>query len=358
MVLSISKLEKLLAVKGFLPRRFFIIHGLCAYVEVMSIRNADTFILSIPSKYKLRCDEGYKIRPIDMGEKDKEVTNEYAGSPDNIHLEKAYTEVDIAMTPTRFDDDDDGNVASRLEEAYKRAIMLQDISREDVTQVRDIFRQLKRMRYCVQGIRYKIAIFWKHYLCVVDRDASIECFYIKRFSGVDKRKFLIVCDLELFYERMDHLEKDVARIRQGIYQVLDKNQSTHTKNINRMLAERNEVLKNSEEVQARKLLYQKHIENFESLLDRTNESEKACLDKIYSLDESGMNETAKFHQKAKLETDLRQITQTKQDIVKNLMKLKEGLEDMALSTDKILFDNSVMFDQILRNFGYLEKLIE
>lgn len=361
MVFSINKLEKLLASKGFLIRKFFIIHGLCAYIEVMSINTADIFMLSIPSRYKFNMETGnnvYKIRYIDMGDEcTRDTSDEYAGSPDNIDLEKAYSEIETNISPDNYDDEDDENVASRLEEAYKRPISLKDISKEDTKHVRDIFRQLKRLKYCVQSIRYKLVIVWNTYLCVLNRDDSIECFYIKKFPVISSRKLLVACDLELFYEKLETIEHDITQVKYGIYKILDKNQDKHTRNINRMLEERNDVIKYSNDVQVKKSDFQRHIINFETLLSKTIDSEKILLEKLYNMNdrtESGLqgvhSDTSVFHQKGKIEKELSSLNKTKQEIIKNILTLKTKMEDMVLTTDKIMFDNSVMFDQILRNF--------
>ena len=69
MSLSINKLEDLLAANGFVPIKYFIINNYCAYIETISIKNASTFIMSIPSKYKFKLKEGdnvYKLRYIEL----------------------------------------------------------------------------------------------------------------------------------------------------------------------------------------------------------------------------------------------------------------------------------------------------
>ena len=67
MPLSIKKLEKLLAIKGFIPNKFFVMHNVCVYIEVISINNADIFFLYIPSKYEfiINGSNTHKIKYID-----------------------------------------------------------------------------------------------------------------------------------------------------------------------------------------------------------------------------------------------------------------------------------------------------
>ena len=54
MPLSLSKLEKLLSIKGLIATQFFTIDKICVYIEILAVSNADTFLLYIPSKYKIK----------------------------------------------------------------------------------------------------------------------------------------------------------------------------------------------------------------------------------------------------------------------------------------------------------------
>ena len=71
MTLSLQKLEKLLGRKGLLPKRYFTIGGMCVYIEVLVIENADIFFLYIPSKYDIKAPKSsssFKISVIDVNE--------------------------------------------------------------------------------------------------------------------------------------------------------------------------------------------------------------------------------------------------------------------------------------------------
>ena len=160
MPLSINKLEKILSKKGLLPKKYFIMHGLCVYIEVLSISNADSFMLYIPSKYEIVIPETnnnvYKIRYIDVSQ-DGNVTGDYAGEPDNFELEKEYDEVDMDFSTDNFRGED---MAEYLEEHYKHSVSLKDNTKDDTKHLREIFRQLHRLRFCVQSISYKLCILF------------------------------------------------------------------------------------------------------------------------------------------------------------------------------------------------------
>ena len=121
MPLSTSKLEKLLSSKGFVPIRYFVMHNVIVYIEIISITDADTFLLYIPSKYKfiIKKDTNvFKLKYVDVDEHEDNTANDYAGEPDEHSIENIYGEIDMNISPTLKGH----NIASQLEEHYKKII--------------------------------------------------------------------------------------------------------------------------------------------------------------------------------------------------------------------------------------------
>lgn len=363
MPLSISKLEKLLSLKGFVPTRYFVIHEVIVYMEIISITDADTFLLYIPSKYKFVAKKGsnvYKVKYVDIDETEDNTADAFAGEPDEHEVENSYEEIDINMSPTVKGN----NIAPHLEENYKRAITLKDISTEDSKELKDIFRQLKRLRFCVQNVKYKIAIIYKHFLCSIKRDDSIECYAIKKYRGKDLKKLFVTADLELVYEKMDSLLLNMGTIRKGLYHILDKNHFTHSRTLQRLLEEKSNIVEFSDNAYAKKVKYEKHLKDASDMLDALNKSEKNIIGQIYEINEKynnhglkGLhNDIEKSHQVSKLNSELNDIQKIKEDLVKTIFELKAKREDTMLTVDKIMFDNSVMLECVLRNFKDLGSI--
>jgi hypothetical protein len=355
---SIEKLEQLLATKGFIPKRYFMIHKYCAFVEVVDVKNSNNFFLSIPSTYKFKLKEGegiYKLRCIDI-ESDTNTADDYAGTPDDFDLENKYTEVELTNQLLRCKDDGTGNISGYLEEGYKRPISIKDISKEDKKDVKDIVRQIKRLKFCVQNISYKVVIIYMNYLCVLDKDDTIECFLIKRFTKSHCRRLLVVVDLKLFYEN-DSLEQDIVDIQRGIARVFDKNQETHEKHIMKLLSEQSNVTEYSNRILLKKKEYTDYITRFNNLLVHLSHSEKNLVEKIYVLKESVRDSSYKgmqsditmVHRKSKLEEELLNLNNVKMNIIKNITEIKNKQEDMLLQVDKVMFDNLVMMAAIVKN---------
>ena len=363
MPLSILKLENLLSLKGFVTTRYFVMHNIIVYMEIISIVSADTFLLYIPSKYKFvtqKAKNVFNIKYLDVDENDDNTADNYAGEPDEHTIENTYQEIDVNVSPTIRDN----NIGSHLEENYKRTITLKDISREDIKEIKDIIRQLKRIRFCVQNVKYKIAIMYKHYLCSIKRDDTIECFSIKKYRGKDCKKLFVTVDLELLYEKMDCLLLNMDDIRKGLYHILDKNHFTHSRTLQKLLDQKTTIIQFSDKAYSKKVEYEKYLKEASDMLEIINKSEKNKLEHIYEINEKyndpglkGLhNDIEKSHQISKLDNDLKEIQKIKEEIVKTIFDLKTKREDMMLTVDKIMFDNNVMIECVLRNFTELGKI--
>ena len=368
MPLSLSKLEKLLSVKGFALVKIFVMHNICVYLEVISITDVETFLLYIPSKYKFKIEKNFlgttptfKIKYINLDETDNTVDN-YAGKPDENEVENTYQEIDVNMSPSVKGQ----NIGQHLEESYKRPITLEEVLIEDLKEIKDIVRQLKRLKFCVQNVKYKIAIIYKNYLCTIRRDDSIECYNIKKFNnGSGVKKLFVTVDLELFYEKMDSLILNMLSIKKGLYHILDKNSFTHTRTLQKLLEEKNVQVSFYNSISAKKVEYEKYLKEAQKMLEVINFSEKSTVENIYKINEldsrdpgiKGLhNDIEKSHTLSKYNKDLTEIEKIKEDVVKTIFELKTKREDTMLNVDKIMFDNNVMVECVMRNFLELGKI--
>lgn len=364
MPLSLYKLEQFLIVKGLIATKIFTIDRRCVYIEILSVSNADTFLLYIPSKYKIKIENDkksnlYKLDYLEFEDIDKieNIADNYAGEQDTDTLENTYKEIDIKLSPG-------GNMSKHLEDNYKREIILKEIATNDSKEIKDIIRQLKRFKFCIQNVKYKIAILYKNYLCTIKRDDSIECFTIKRFNSKNTKKLYITVDLETFYEKMETLIFNMETVKKGLYNILDKN---HFKNIDifqKLIEEKNHIIELSDTIYNKKLEYEKYMEETTQMLEKINTSEKTVLENIFQTNETynkdlykGLhNDIEKSQLLSKYNKDLTEIQNTKEDIVKTIFKLKTKREDIMLNVDKIMFDNNVMTECVLRNFEELKKI--
>ena len=243
MTLSLNKLEKLLSKRGLIPKKYFTIDGLIVYIEILSIANAASFMLYIPSKYDIEIGEGdnvFKIKYVNITE-DGNIPNDYAGEPDNFDLDKDYDGDDIDLSP----DTQHKNMEGYLEEKYNHPVSLKDdknIKKDIGVQLREVFRQLRRLKFCIKSLKYKLAIIFNDYLCCIRRDDTYECLFVHSSGGSDERKLMVTIDLETLYEKIDSVSIDIKTVKEGIYRVLDKNQGKHIRNIEKMLEKKNTLV--------------------------------------------------------------------------------------------------------------------
>lgn len=352
MPLSISKLQELLLSKGFVPNKYFIMDGLCFFIEIFCLKTADLFLMYIPSKYNFVIHSGdnvFKIRYIAMNVADNK-TDEYG---QDINLQDAYGDVNIELSPDKEKIEDD------LEDNYKRPISLDEISTEDTDVLKSIYRQMRRLRYCVQNIKYKLAVVYKNYICAIRRDESIDCFSIKHYSRQECKKLYIVIDLETFYDKSEKLLEDLHTVREGVYRVLEKNQGMHSRVINKMIENRKDIAIIPQQAEMKKERYDTALFKLQKMMAIMITADQRIHEQLARInrDANGglQNDITQVHQRSKLQKELDQINFIKSDIAKQLLLVREKRENSILSIDKIMFDNTVMFNTMLNNFGKLKE---
>jgi hypothetical protein len=352
MPLSIQKLEKFLSLKKFIPTKYFTIHSICVFIEIISIENSDVFLLYIPSKYEFFVD------------KDKNVYKMQYYDEQNIdvdeNIENTYKEIEFNGTP----EVKDGNIAPYLEENYKKSINIKDVPADDTKEIKNIINQIKRLGFCVQNVKYKIAINYKNFLCSIKRDDTVECYSIANYSMKNYKKLYITVDLELLYEKIDSVLLNMKTIREGIYNILGNNQFNHTKMINKLIEEKTNILELCNNTYINKNKYDHYIKESTEILGFISNAEKDIIKNIYETNEKYKNKSLqglnndidKSHHISKLNEELTSVRKIKEEIVNTIFELKIKKDNTVLTIDKIMFDNSVMLDSIFRNVTLLSEL--
>ena len=330
MSLSYSKMEKLLFKKGLFPKKKYVIDNSCVYIEVLCVSNSEIILVYIPSKYDIKVEKGddvYDIKYLDISVEGS-IPNDYAIEPDNFDLEQVYEQIDINENI----DLDNKNIETKLKENYKHPISLKDMNKNQITELKNSFRQLERFKFCIKGLKYKLAICYKNYICCIRRDDTFEGFAIKDYLSNEYKKLNVIIDLETLYSSKEPIDNDILTLKDGIYKILNKNQIKHSKILQKML---------------------------EQIID----SEKQIIEKIYfikqnnnsSVDIKGLhNDVENIHIIGNLEKELENIANVKKEIMNNIFDITNKLQTLSLQTDSVFFDNSVMLDTILKNFSSLD----
>lgn len=344
MPLSTSKLENLLISKGFIPRKFFVMEGTCFYIEIFSTHTADFFLLYIPSKYNFKLEHGeniYSIKQLVM-----EDSQRY-GAESNP--EDHYERIELPI---------EDKVEERLEAGYRKQISLKDVSEGDIIDLRAIYRQVKRLKYCVENLNYKIGVIYKNYICAIRRDNSINCFVLKHHPRVDVKKIVVIVDLETFYEKGEKTAEELRIVRDSLYQVLERNQGMHGRVINNMIENKGNIALIPQLAEQKKIKYEQMLVELENLLQIMNEAENSVNEQLETMRKNSehtiQSDINRVHQKTKLDKELNRIIGIKGELTRNIIALRERRENAVLNIDKIMFDNTVMFDAMIKNFAKMK----
>ena len=132
-----------------------------------------------------------------------------------------------------------------------------------------------------------------------------------------------------------------------------------------MIEQKVELQSISQSIIQKKFELDDGCKQYEILLAEIIKNEQLVLNKMemvkskysdYSL--KGLhNDIEKAHQIAQLQNELTKITSVKNEIINNIIIIKTKHENMTLKMDKILFDNSIMINEINNNFKKLKELL-
>lgn len=363
MSLSLKKLQKMLLKFSFMTENIFHYDEKVVFVECISNKNGEKLLMYIPSRYDIpvgmKRNNFYELDYLDVKE-DGTIAGDYAGNPEDI--EETYESVDLEL---RTDGKKSDKVIEELEDQYNLPLSLKDITKEDTNELRQIFRQLNRLKLCVKNVNYKMSVIFKNYLCCIRRDDTLEGFLVKGYRGNRNAKLIISIDLEAFYKHSDNISYDIKTLRKGIYNVLDKNQIKHTKNLNRVLEQRKLLSVSSNNILHRKDQYKIQIEKIEKMLEKLDKAEDDYIEKIEQINQKYTSESSyrgvhndidRNNETAQYYKNLDEIAETKKQLNTIFTTLKEHHENLALKVDKICFDNTVMLSAIVQNFNLLGQI--
>lgn len=353
MPLSISKLRKFLEEKNLQINRFFTQDGYCFYIELLNLHSSDIFFLYIPSSYDIRVEQSenvYDMKSLDITNSEN-IADEYAGE-----IQEDDNNIIIS--------NDKENIEEHLENNYKKPISIKDISEEDIKQLKTIYRQIKRLKNCVENINYKICITFKNYMCSIRRDNTIDFFTNKprNSRGIYNRKeckqFFVVIDLETLYKKTTEFINDIQTVKNSIYNILERNQITHTYILDKLTNNKDNIYNIPDLIHKKKVKYDSLLDELYTMLSIMNKekekvkynTENISNDHMQSLE----NDINRVHLKSRTEKEIIKIESIINEITKNINIIREKRENTLLNIDNIMFDNTVMYDSMIRNLSKLK----
>lgn len=356
MSLSISKLNNICETNGLVPLKYFKYKDNLLFLQTISLKKGFSFMINIPKKFTFEDDldggDVYKLKKIKF---DKETLKQLYKSPDNKELDKIYSEIKVAK---EFDPNLDVNeLEEKLMEVYKKQIYLSKMDKEELHQIRDIFRQIERLKLCVQGIDYKITIIFKNYLCCVDEDGEIECYYIKHFKSGFYRKLFISLNLTLLFDNISNLENHLQEVYDGVNEILARSQESHLQKFLITIDSCRQVGEKINKIKEIRMNIKGCIQKYENTLNKLILFQKSLETKFISLQKNDNleNNLNYIREKNKIEKELSEVEEIKVKVMEQLVSLRDKDSDISLKVDKILFDNILMLNNIINNLKIFDN---
>lgn len=356
MPLNLLKVQKLLYSAGFLIDTYFVWEDLCRFVRATSIVTGDYVVIFISSTYDFvfkeeNVDTVFSIKPIEFENGDK-VSEQYGDYPTGKVILDMYGQ-NIHIR----DDSKDEQLEAEMENTYKKNIDLKHMERDQVVILKDCCRQLKRLSLSMSGVRYSLCLIQDNYLCVVNDD-TIDCYYIKKFNS-SSRSFIVVADLEYFYEKINTINTDIELIKSSIYNVLDRNTTTNLETLVKVTKKLNAVNFGDKRIQKKKQEYIQQLQRHRARLEEYAKQEKALKEEIAGLEEGGFfNDGPRINKKAGLESQIDEINGERQKLIKLVVQLRKKCDNIYLNSDKVDFDNCILVNSIAKNFADIEDILK
>ena len=132
-----------------------------------------------------------------------------------------------------------------------------------------------------------------------------------------------------------------------------------------MLNNKEKLIYCSELVYKKKEYYEQYINELETLLGKLQENENKLLkEKSASHTNTeygikGMHEDIqKSHMSFQLTNKIQKNNELKEELIQDLLRTRKEQENITLLIDKILFDNSIMLNEMIKNFNDITKILE
>lgn len=357
MPLSLSKLTSYLEKKGMMIYRYYIEDKDCMYLEIISSLSTCNFFVYLPSKLRFSVSDipssGCKINmfPIPV----KKSKDSIAKSPDKEYIESMY-----------MNDENKEKLNENLEEHYNHPIELKSSAASNLVYFRDLSRQVDRLKFSVSNISYNIVVIYQGFLCITGDDYG---YFLSNYPCEDIRKLYVLLNIEILYDKISCVEEEITQIVTGIYRILDKNTSLLYENMIEMLERLCSFpldgLSDDTLISIRDNKREK-LEEYLSSLTKEMTSEKDIIKKLRNISEQRKNQGIKgiyedidrVGNRKKLEEALNGIEKKKEGIINNIFSEKEAVNSFSLTVDKILFDNIILVNEILKNLDGLKDLVD
>ena len=340
---SIENLTSYLKEKNFNISQLYSINGSCSFIRVVCGNTGDDLVVSIPFKYPMKTDKAIELVSFTDTEADDKITK-------TSNHKDGYNQINISG----LEDDKmylDPAEADKLLEQYQAI----DIDQESTDTLKDNIvaykRQLDRLKFCTNNIKYKLCIVSLSSFCTITRSNNVECFAIKKGKpAINENKDLcIIIDLENFYDKVDSIHTDISKVYKNLYDIMGRTHQRQSAIISSRLRQYQELPKTLSERYSKKEKYESSIKSLNEVLSRIKKQETDLVKEIEKANKITSSISKSFTLK-KLEDDYSKLLQFKDDSIKLLTEIKTEYNNFVLDFDYALFSSISLFNHMTSSF--------
>jgi len=348
-MLSGRKLLHLLESNGFTVFRCFADGDELVLLECVSIMTAARFFLTL-NGLRISSPPTKKIHRIQ-----------------EIHIPDTSTRSDFYKSNTNTNGlqgsihiaEDSGDVESRMNQYYNHKITINDVDVDDSGELKRLYRQLKRLGSSVSDIEYKFCCIFKRYIGVTLSDNSIKFYVVQDYnSELSYARLMVGLPLGYAFDHFDTIDSNITMIRSEVSTMVERNQQRNLALFDEFTAMANEIGKELAKCVESRKNHIDFVQKWVGKLSSVNDSLKQAHLKLRDLKVEYENNmaTATYSRILSLENEISILQKNKNTIVQNLNKYNDMADNQLLTADRLVFDNVVMIETVVKNAKALMEL--
>jgi hypothetical protein len=327
------------------------------YIEIENINTGNMIFISLEDRYTFNIknrENTFTIKKMDIN--DTEIDNYFIKEIQENDYDKIYINEQISDTAS--------NIDKLLESDYNHTMNIKDFHKKDLLKLKEIKKQLKRLKLCVSTIDYKLNIMYKKYLIIINRNNDICIYNIMNFEyRNDLLIFNISIDIENFYSNVNSVNDNIYNIRENIYNILNKNQKKHLININNLQTHFVKIIDIIHISNSLKNIYLDVINRLNNYLNIIIKKEIEITKEFkytnseLDIKNSLNNDIERTQIKIKTNQELLKLKKIKEEIIKEIAINRQKLDTIYLTIDETCFENIITINNLTKNIKNLEVLI-
>ena len=339
MALSIQRLEQLLLNENIDVLYYFVEDGYCCFVLAQSKQYGHRFWIYVQSKYEFKLKhDNERVFSIKMLDEENGASEET----------KQFESLDLPYNVSHFDTlTSMPTTEEELSNAYKPIDLNKSNSNNKILLPR-LEKQMKRFSKALSHVRYKVAVYHPPFLSMVHYSNEVQSYQILTGGGlISNDSVLLGCvDLEALFSKIDKSANNLLIIKNKMMDMIEGN-FKYNYSIMQKLLQLSQNMKVN--VQGK---FQ-NIHKFKQLSQRLENTLKKISVKKDQLNSQYNQEIRNSGDTVHLQTKMKDILKKEKELLKQNTLLENEYHKNTISTERILFDNTVLMERVIENLKRL-----